>query len=1288
MDDNFSHYASNLKGGESKQKFTSTGSGTENTFQVNALNIKGKIKVRILAEGFPKATTLAEVNIPVFNLLQCICDGKEYYERWFPLTAYDDIAVGEGELEKLYSSYATEQISTSNLGYRPCINLRIRWVNSESSDKDTPPLVSKMYSRFQVPAVTVAVIDSERAAELLQVSLLGLEMRRTVTDLTTNTNINITWVQVDNELPDTEAPVIMCPTFQKYPQPVLRLHFLEKNNLDQKNSKSYHSIQLCIQELDLKLEQQTVVASWDLLKSWLDHEGNILYSESEIISKSSSGNGYHSRGELAKENLLSDGLKLWESYGDFLNRKSNVDSNYEDKKISAEEFVINPVKLNVSFITSPHVLSKKISTRQQSVDIRNQGIIGLYSTLSMFIWQVGEVILSLTSTISNTSIQFTGFVIDNMFNKSVSEIQKTLQDHYINSAWRQLYKIVGSLELVGVNPIGLLSSLSIGVVSFFYEPAHAIITSPTEFRKIGKGVFKGTVSLVSNVSVGLLGTSIGVTQSASRIASKVTMDATYMSAREKLQRPPRTLGGVITRPMKDIGTGIYYASTGLVKFPYSGYVNQGIPGLVKGAGKGLGGALTKPMVGIFDACSHSFSGAKDLIDVITINSARPVPRLRLSDLFGPDGRILPYNYANSLGAYLLQLLDQSNEEEFVSTAIHDGMGVLNMCGTVFSLPPVKSTPPEPSNSSLLNRRSARRYSTVTRPVRNFSRQEGKPYKTTQKTDEYVISTSLFRDSEKHDKAVVITTSRVVVMDYRRQNLRSTFNALWECPMHYLATPELRIISSEVQLTFKLLNPSLEEPSWSEFFGRAIHFSQTKKLSDHHEFTLTCNESEEEVLLNMENTINVMLRNCERVSDRKILLNHNASTLCEKVEEGRVDIGAWQYIDEEKYYSNNAIQLQQDFSREGLNDEIYKQLGLEPWKMASIMQSNVPNWLREERHDAEAAHSNQQRYYTACESIRNLTFDSAKLVENFECGLLKPDEFLNQASRFGNCYESFESNTETTSKCSEFDGRNKKKVAWSIGRSVLSFAVHSGQSINSNISKIVSRKAKANYKGSQLVSDHYGLEDTTNERTDIPTSYLGSDIKERLPGVQVYDEICDDESFSTVASSMKGVPEKREINTAPKSILLSDKLELREFHRDDSLLKASEEVPSNTISSDGEYAKSGDFSSLPIVPQPENLHIETLELQEVKMMNETRPYLARVQLFAGMHKQSSLAPRQVNDMHTSHVHAHHRRPSGLLAEVNPMMASKLPPHPVKKVIFASKCNENKVFHYFYWIFRKK
>lgn len=1271
MDDNFSHYASNLKDGDNKQKFTNAGSLKENSFPVDTLNISGTIKVRIMAEGFPKATTLAEVNIPVFNLLQCISDCKDFYERWFPLTLYEDIAVGEGELEKMFSSYATEQISPANLGNKPCINLRLRWIPSEKRDEDLEPQVSKMYSRFQMPALTLAVIDSDKAAELLQVSLMGLELRRTVTDNITNTNVNITWIQVDNELRDTEAPVIMCPTFKKYPQPVVRLHIGQNNNHENKNIDSYHTIQLCIQELDVKLEQQTVLASWDLLKGWLDerksdHEGSVLYSESEIIVKSNS----------EKENLLTDGFKLWESYGNFFNRKSSTGSSYEDRKISVDNFIIHSVKLNVSFITSPHVLRKQTSTRQQSLDIRNQGIIGLYSTLSMFIWQVGEVILSLTSTISNTSIEFAGFIIYDMFNKSASETQQILQDHYLNTAWNQLYKIAGSLELVGVNPIGLLSSLSIGVVSFFYEPAHAIITSPTEFRKIGKGVFKGTVSLVSNVSVGLLGTSIGVTQSASRIASKVTMDEFYMKAREKLQRPPRTLGGVITRPMKDIGTGVYYASTGLVKLPYVGYCNQGIPGLVKGTGKGLGGAFTKPVVGIFDACSHSFSGAKDLIDVVTINSAHPVPRLRLSDLFGPDGRILPYNYANSLGLYLLQLLEQSNEEEFVSTAIHDGMGILNMCGKVFESSSVKNraSPSEQGTGTRASGRIARRYSVVTKPTRAFARQDVSKYLASQKSDEYVISTSLFRDSEKIDKAVVITTFRVVVMGYRRHNLRSTFNALWECPLEYLVTPQLRWISGEVQFTFKLLNPSPKGSAISEFLERAVHTSRTKKTTGHYEYTLTCKENDEEVFRNMENTIKVLLHDFDSVSDRKILLNHNASTLCEKIEEGRVDIGAWQYIHEETYYADTVEQLQQDFSQEGLNYEIYEQLGVEPWKKSSSSQSTVPNWLKEERHKAEQAHCDQYRYQAVYDSIKETTSESIMLMNNFERGLLSPDEFLSQAENFVSCFEQSDSNNEDTSKCSESDtSRYKKKVGWSIGRSVMSFAVHSGQSINSNLSKLVSRKAKMSYKGSHLSSDRDAIQDTVNDRyrharPGTQMMHISTDNKEPISDAQAFDDIPDDESYSTCASSARGILEKSETRSAAKSAFLLDE---EDFHHDnDSRLEIRAEVlPSKYSNSD--HNNSGDHSPLPIEPNQENLQLQPLRNQHtMKSTIETSVNPSRPQQLLTMQKPN--ASRLDTDMLTSHIiHAHHRRPSGLLAEVNPMIANKLPLNPARKVQHPNK-----------------
>jgi hypothetical protein len=68
---------------------------------------------------------------------------------------------------------------------------------------------------------------------------------------------------------------------------------------------------------------------------------------------------------------------------------------------------------------------------------------------------------------------------------STEELAETLQAIYFQSIVSQIYKIVGSLELVG-NPVGLVSSLGFGVSAFFYEPAHAIISNPTDIEKIGR----------------------------------------------------------------------------------------------------------------------------------------------------------------------------------------------------------------------------------------------------------------------------------------------------------------------------------------------------------------------------------------------------------------------------------------------------------------------------------------------------------------------------------------------------------------------------------------------------------------------------------------------------------------------------------------------------------------------------------------------------------------------------------------------------------------------------------
>jgi hypothetical protein len=109
--------------------------------------------------------------------------------------------------------------------------------------------------------------------------------------------------------------------------------------------------------------------------------------------------------------------------------------------------------------------------------------------------------------------------------------------------------MVGSLELVG-NPYGLLSSLTVGVSAFFYEPAHAMITSPTDLEKIGRAAMKGTFALVSNTTDGLISTGTTITRSIGRGVARLTMDEVFLKRREELQRRPVNTAEAWKRPVR------------------------------------------------------------------------------------------------------------------------------------------------------------------------------------------------------------------------------------------------------------------------------------------------------------------------------------------------------------------------------------------------------------------------------------------------------------------------------------------------------------------------------------------------------------------------------------------------------------------------------------------------------------------------------------------------------------------------------------------------------------------
>jgi hypothetical protein len=73
----------------------------------------------------------------------------------------------------------------------------------------------------------------------MQTSLRGVELRHAVTTQYTLTMLNMHTMQVDNQLPEPVAGVLLSPTAVRYPQPVVRLQIRKNNLLSQEALSSY-----------------------------------------------------------------------------------------------------------------------------------------------------------------------------------------------------------------------------------------------------------------------------------------------------------------------------------------------------------------------------------------------------------------------------------------------------------------------------------------------------------------------------------------------------------------------------------------------------------------------------------------------------------------------------------------------------------------------------------------------------------------------------------------------------------------------------------------------------------------------------------------------------------------------------------------------------------------------------------------------------------------------------------------------------------------------------------------
>jgi hypothetical protein len=148
-------------------------------FPIDLLNSKGSVRIRVIAEHVTKRVEMAHIQIPVFNLLDCVCDlgeGKSY-TRWFPLFLTKASIPSEGESERFEQTLVTEQ--SHPFEYHPCIRLKFGWIPDKSEGAEASRLSKeqKTYWRLSMPSLSVSIIDSDNAREIVQLCSSRIEIR-------------------------------------------------------------------------------------------------------------------------------------------------------------------------------------------------------------------------------------------------------------------------------------------------------------------------------------------------------------------------------------------------------------------------------------------------------------------------------------------------------------------------------------------------------------------------------------------------------------------------------------------------------------------------------------------------------------------------------------------------------------------------------------------------------------------------------------------------------------------------------------------------------------------------------------------------------------------------------------------------------------------------------------------------------------------------------------------------------------------------------------------------------
>ena len=310
-----------------------------------------------------------------------------------------------------------------------------------------------IYSNSYLPSIKTAKENNENFLFYLKNFQIDSSLNNTIKTLIYPKNQNIPSLESENSNSyddDSSVNFISLSVVKRS----------TKNITKEVKSVKYPVIDLCIQEINVKIDQVIIMNLISLLNGYIS---KLEYLKTSNINKNDII-------EQEEDNLLKN-IKIPLEELKLEKHKSN--------KILINYLFLSAIKINLTF----------------RLDLSNLNISHLPKIISRIIASLGSSLVR----ISDSPIKYSEKIIQNIY-LEFNEISNIILKSFIKETKLQIYKILGSSDIIG-NPVKLVEKIGTGFFEFVNEPRKGLLKGPTQF---GKGLAKGVAGLLNGVVGGTL----------------------------------------------------------------------------------------------------------------------------------------------------------------------------------------------------------------------------------------------------------------------------------------------------------------------------------------------------------------------------------------------------------------------------------------------------------------------------------------------------------------------------------------------------------------------------------------------------------------------------------------------------------------------------------------------------------------------------------------------------------------------------------------------------------------